>query len=120
MLIQVVLFIPLQDSLGISKDTLCTKGSNITFTAIESTAGDIYKWYNKVYIDFFSATNKTYPLTNLQMTDASKYYCAITNSSVPNLTLYTRKITLAVSSTTGIQENILSATYQDISNLYNW
>jgi Leucine-rich repeat (LRR) protein len=91
-----------QDSIEISlKDTLDAGGS---FTAVANTDAhplNIYKWYkdNQALSPdprFSGITSDTLIISPLQIADAGSYYCEITNSQAPDLTLYRRTISLSV------------------------
>jgi Leucine-rich repeat (LRR) protein len=91
-----------QDSIEISlKDTLDV-GNN--FSAVANTNADpynIYQWFkNDIALSadprFSGITSDTLVIYPLQLADTGSYYCKITNSLVPGLTLYRRTISLYV------------------------
>jgi hypothetical protein len=98
----------IQDSIGVKKDTICNESTAISFVVNDNALYNNYQWY-KDGILISSATTSTYSLTSLMQTDAGSYHCAITNSLVPNLTVYSRPVKLLVSALTGIERNTLSS-----------
>ncbi|WP_396632239.1 thrombospondin type 3 repeat-containing protein [Maribacter sp. R86514] len=55
-----------------------------------------YQW-RKNEIDIINANQSTFSITGLKTTDSGVYDCVITNTNLPELTLYKNKITLNVS-----------------------
>jgi Leucine-rich repeat (LRR) protein len=103
-----------QDSIEISsKDTLDAGGS---FTAVANTDADpfnIYKWYKDnqaLSLDprFSGITSNILVISPLQTADAGSYYCEITNSHAPDLTLYRRTISLSVNNISTVLPSVPS------------
>ena len=86
-----------QDTAGISHTIYQTPGSDYTiyidFDAdVENSS---YAWYKDGnYI--ITTTDGSLSLTNLQNADAGDYTCQVTNSTLPDLTLHTKSITLVI------------------------
>jgi Leucine-rich repeat (LRR) protein len=82
-----------QDSIG-TTETL-TKSEGEAFNYILTTGGtqNQYKWY-KDGVLLPLQTTETLNINNLTVADAGNYYCEVTNTAVPGLTLTSRQITL--------------------------
>lgn len=96
-----------QDSIGIRIDTTGNTGQDFTFTVSCGGTNNMYKWYkNNTLIPL--ATTSAYTISNLQQTDAGSYFCAVTNTVAPNLTIYSRPTSLSVSFPSDVRENEIS------------
>lgn len=92
-----------QDSIGISTDTVRNVGEDFKFEASCGGTYNQYQWYkNNILLP--SATSTTYTIPSLQKSDEGVYICAITNTVVIGLTIYSRPIKLHVSTITGKED----------------
>lgn len=90
-----------QDSVNAAMDTIVKK--NMPFEIIASVGGSAneYQWYhNDESIE--GATDSIISISNVELADRGKYTCAITNSLVPDLTLWRRSVNLYVDTTNSI------------------
>ncbi|MDX1477846.1 MAG: T9SS type A sorting domain-containing protein [Saprospiraceae bacterium] len=97
-----------QDSLLQPATHELATGATISIDA--GTGGDhtSYTWYhNGVVID--GATGRTLTITDFQPDDAGAYYCAATNSMLPDLTLYRSVVHLQPEGTTGTRDHAVAA-----------
>ena len=88
-----------QDSVDILIDTTVTEQSQISIKALvdyNPLIGDNYHWYFDTTSIVSSAAN-SYSITCMDSSEAGTYYCAITNSQLPLLTLYRRVTILNIS-----------------------
>jgi Leucine-rich repeat (LRR) protein len=86
-----------QDSIGVSTTQQASPGENLILSIENYFAGpsDRYQWYKNA-ASIPGATSATLNLTGLQLSDAGKYCCKITNPVASELTLYSRAITVQV------------------------
>jgi Leucine-rich repeat (LRR) protein len=86
-----------QDSIGVNKTESAFTSDSITFSIQNYYPGlsDKCQWYkNNLLIQ--GATNSTFKISKLQLSDAGKYYCQVTNPVAKELTLRSKQITLQV------------------------
>lgn len=88
-----------QDSVGTTQSVSKTKGESYSYYLEIGGEHNIYKWY-KDDVLLALQTSATLNLTDLELDDNGVYRCEVTNSIVPELTLYSRKITLDVDNAT--------------------
>ncbi len=86
-----------QDSIGSSKTIETAEGDAIELTIDNYYPGfsDKYQWYKNEKL-LSGETEANLMFANIQLTDAGKYYCKITNPVATELTLTSRKFTLNV------------------------
>ncbi|QGY46221.1 T9SS type A sorting domain-containing protein [Maribellus comscasis] len=84
-----------QDSIGVSTLQQASPGENLILFIENYFAGpsDQYQWF-KNGNSIPGATLATLDLTELQLSDAGRYYCKISNPIATELTLYSRAITV--------------------------
>jgi hypothetical protein len=92
-----------QDSIGITSDISINKGSSFTFTVSCGGTYNQYQWYKGNSI-IPTATSTSYTIPSLQQSDDGSYTCAVTNTVVTGLTIYSRPIKLHVSTLTDVDE----------------
>jgi Leucine-rich repeat (LRR) protein len=93
-----------QDSIGVKRYTNLYVGEDITFTVTCGGSNNQYQWYrNNTPIPL--ATNNTYFKSNLNTANAGSYFCKVTNTIAPALTIYSRPIILSISTPTGFNED---------------
>ena len=93
-----------QDSIGILETDSLNAGDNFY---VDATAGynsfNSYQWYkNNLALSSdsrISASSDSLVISFVQPSDSGSYYCSITNSQAPDLTLYLRKTYLSVANT---------------------
>ena len=95
-----------QDSVNYNIDTTIYFHDTISLMTNVGGTQNIYQWYKNGNI-INGATDSVYTINEISTSDSGKYTCAITNSIVPNLTLWRRTITLHIDTSTGI--NSISA-----------
>ena len=84
-----------QDSIGINKDTTVNINSAFTFSITCGGAHNQYQWYKDNNI-IPTATSSTYTIPSLQQSDGGSYTCAVSNTVVTGLTIYSRPINIKV------------------------
>jgi len=110
-------YIP-QDKLSQDQMLLVNLGDSQTLHAVASGNNNQYQWFfNNTLIP--GATNATLELSNLQNQDFGIYKCAVTNTTVTDLTLETGNITIALDPTQHPDYNALIALY-NATNGANW
>jgi Leucine-rich repeat (LRR) protein len=95
-----------QDSIGTQNDFLRSAGEDISFNVSVGGANNQYQWY-KDNLLIPSATSSTLSISDLQYSDNGSYICAITNTIVPGLTIFSRTQNLTVSGPTDINSDNL-------------
>jgi Leucine-rich repeat (LRR) protein len=101
-----VIYFP-QDSIGLKQDIIRNINETYSFTIFCGGDHNLYQWY-KDEIVIPAATNSTYTIPYIQQSDKGTYFCAVTNTLVTNLTIYSRPTKLAVSLCTDIDEYSIS------------
>ncbi len=86
-----------QDSIGESQDTTIPKGSNFTISISVGGENNQYQW-KKNGIVISGATDNSYTISSAETGDEGSYVCSITNTVATELTLYSRPVTVTVSS----------------------
>ncbi len=86
-----------QDSIGTTESIEKIAGESYSYELQVGGANNQYQWY-KDDVALPTQTSATLNLTNLAETDAGVYSCEVTNTVVTGLTLYSREITVDVSS----------------------
>ncbi|NWF90019.1 MAG: T9SS type A sorting domain-containing protein [Ignavibacteriaceae bacterium] len=93
-----------QELLGEERDTTINHGSNFEFSVSVGGSANQYQWI-KDGDDIPGAQSNSYIITSADSTDAGSYICRITNTLANNLTLYTNRIQLNVSTSVDASEN---------------
>jgi len=82
-----------QDSIGIGGVFLLDKGESFTITLEEDSPINSYQWYfNEEVIQ--SETDRSIEIIGLDRESAGNYRCEVTNSQVPELTLFSKNTAL--------------------------
>ena len=84
-----------QDSVGESKDTIITKGANLTMSVSVGGENNLYQWKKDGSV-ISGATDTSYTISSVSISDAGSYTCEITNTVVTELTLSSRPVNVAV------------------------
>jgi hypothetical protein len=84
-----------QDSVGESKDTIITRGSNFTMSVSVGGENNRYQWKKNGSV-ISGATDTSYTISSAEIGDAGSYICEITNTVATGLTLYSRPVTVTV------------------------
>ncbi len=86
-----------QDSIGESKTEIAYTNDSIIFSIQNyyPAPSDKYQWY-KNNSAIHGAINSTLKISNLQLSDAGKYFCKVTNPVAKELTLKSKLISLSV------------------------
>ncbi len=112
-----------QDSIGENQTFIKNDGEAFTYSLVTGGTQNSYQWYrNGELLD--SQTDAMLDLGNVTLADGGYYYCEVTNSLVPGLTLTSKKISLLINGQIQIALNtgwnIFSApVLPDDSNLKN-
>lgn len=98
-----------QDSIGEERTEILVPNTdyNIDLEIDENVSDNVYDWYKDgTYLQQNIGANEL-ELTNLQLSDEGIYTCIITNAGAPDLTLYSRTITLILctQATDAVSEN---------------
>ncbi len=85
-----------QNKINSIEELSVIEGENISFSVTGLTSvNNTYQWYlDNAMIS--GATNATYEITDAEATDEGVYFCEISNTNVPNLTLQRNNINLDV------------------------
>ena len=86
-----------------------TVGSTVTLTVIDESENNSYQWIRNGEV----FTGETNSQLSYDVSDASTYYCEVTNSAYPDLTLYT----VAVGQ--NLTQGVLTSHYNALVDLYN-
>ncbi len=87
-----------QDSIGEERTEILVPNTNysIDLEIDENVSDNVYDWYKDgVFLQQNIGDNELL-LTNLQISDEGVYTCLITNAGAPDLTLYSRPVTLTL------------------------
>jgi len=84
-----------QDYIGTSATFIKNEGDNFSDTLSTGGTQNNYQWYKDGEI-LSTQTDSILLINNLTAADAGKYYCKVTNTLVPGLTLTSREITLTM------------------------
>ncbi len=111
-------YIP-QDSIGITKIETGKTGETITLSLTNYYPGpsDQYQWFKNNSV-IQNATHATLELSDLNLADAGKYFCKITNPVADKLTLNSRTITIQVLENFE-NSNIPVSEYETLVEIYN-
>jgi Leucine-rich repeat (LRR) protein len=93
-----------QDSIGVKMDIIRNTGEDYTFVVNCGGAHNFYTWYKNNH-EIAGATNSTYTINNLTLSDAGLYRCKVSNTEVTDLDIYSRPIRLIVSGTVDVERN---------------
>lgn len=93
-----------QDSVGTRKDTTVSAGARLEFSAEIGGTANQYQWY-KDAVEIEGAQDSVYTIGSASESDAGEYICHITSDIVADLTLYSRPVTVRVSTESGIAES---------------
>lgn len=85
----------LQADFGAYQDTLFVKGNLLKIKIKRDAAGDQYQWF-KEGSELEGSRTYFYQKSNLQLDDAGDYACRVRNPAVPNLDIYSKRITVRV------------------------
>jgi len=112
-----------QDSVGIKQDTTITAGDGFTMSAVVGGSANQYQWF-KDGEKISSATDSCCTIMSADSADQGVYYCHITNTIAPDLTLFSRSITVHVSDQVGVRRTESSvpqnyALYPNFPNPFN-
>ncbi|MBK9982768.1 MAG: hypothetical protein IPP15_10150 [Saprospiraceae bacterium] len=111
-----------QDSIGTSYTATLTYGDDykIFFGIDDTVTTNVYTWYKDgAPLGVINGQNFL-KLTSLQSLDEGVYTCEVTNPHVPELTLYSRPVTIRLVSTCRERDSLaLVALYQNTEGL-NW
>jgi hypothetical protein len=81
---------------GVGADiTLNVNDTNIDRDANDTAMNNIYQWY-KDNVAVTGSNGANYTITNTQVSDSGDYFCEITNSILPDLTIVRAPITLLI------------------------
>ncbi len=86
-----------QDSIGTLVDTLVAAGSNVSFDRTVGGSANQYQWYRNGTM-LQGQTNATLTLNSVGTSDAGTYHVEVTSPLAPDLTLFSRNITLNIGS----------------------
>ncbi|MDZ7721566.1 MAG: immunoglobulin domain-containing protein [candidate division KSB1 bacterium] len=95
-------YIP-QDSIGSRRDTTINEGEALELSVTVGGSANRYQWY-KDDAEIDGAQDSVFTIAAVSESDAGKYICHITSSTVTDLTLYSRPVTVSVSTESGIDE----------------
>jgi len=112
-----------QDSIGQKKDTTLVIGDNLTLSVTVGGNANAYQWM-KDEVDISGATNTTFEIPAVALSDSGSYVCKITNTIATELTLYSRPCNVTVLEESGIgndlnqipEEFVLSQNYPNPFN----
>jgi hypothetical protein len=94
-----------QDSVGASYQLEVPAGGTIEHTVdVEHTEGNTYRWFRNGWVAVEGQNSRTLSIENADAGDAGTYICLIDNTFLPQLTLYSRLLSVAVG-TTSVEEN---------------
>ncbi len=82
-----------QDSIGVAQEFTKNEGETLSYTLTTGGTQNSYQWYKDGDI-LVSKTSETLGINNITAADAGNYYCEVTNTLLPGLTLTSREITL--------------------------
>jgi Leucine-rich repeat (LRR) protein len=85
-----------QDSISVSETITKNEGETFSYTLTTGGTQNDYQWFKDGEI-LPLQTSSTIDINNLTAADAGIYYCEVTNTLVPGLTLTSREITLKIS-----------------------
>jgi Leucine-rich repeat (LRR) protein len=88
-----------QDSVGETKKLIKNSGEDLIYTIDVGGHYNEYQWY-KNGVKLVSQTTKSLTINDLKYSDSGNYFCEVTNSIVPGLTLTCRIVTLQVAPST--------------------
>lgn len=84
-----------QDDIGIEQYPLRNTGQDYTFSVVCGGSNNVYQWYkDEVLIPM--ATNDSFVITDIKLSDAGTYSCRINNTVAPSLTIYSKPVKLSV------------------------
>lgn len=112
-----------QDSVGEEQDTTIAPGTDLTISVVVGGTANQYQW-QKNEVNISGANQNTYVIAAATDADAGVYCCKITNTIVPNLTLYRRVVRVTVTGGMGVAnpENLnprVFALHQNFPNPFN-
>lgn len=87
-----------QDSIGQSETVLLLPGASYTIDLMvdEGINTNVYTWFKDgLFYQTLNGVNEL-TFTNLQSSDAGTYTCEVSNAAAPDLTLYSRPVTLTL------------------------
>lgn len=96
-----------QNVIGVVSRDSIPAGSSVEFSAVTSGANNLYQW-KRNNSNVTGGTSGIFSISSLNRQTMGEYYCEITNSVVPNLTLQTGKKT--VLATADLSGNIKTST----------
>lgn len=108
-----------QDSVGNELTTAAAINSSYTMSVAVGGSQNNYQWFFNHIYPIPGATSDQYTIPNVTQADIGLYHCKITSDSVPNLTLYSRPITLSITSnTTAVNNEENIKVFPSITNDY--
>ncbi len=81
-------------------DRIIQSGASSQFNALTSAAGNQYQWF-KDDVAIGGATSQSFTITNAGRPSFGSYYAQVTNSSLPGLTLTTKRYNIKVKANVG-------------------
>lgn len=93
-----------QDSVGAANELQVPVGGTIEHTVeVEHAEGNTYRWFRNGWVVVEGQNSRTLSIENADAGDAGTYICLIDNALLPQLTLYSRPLSVAVG-TTSVEE----------------
>ncbi len=92
-----------QDSVGEAQDTTVTEGESLNLSVTVGGTANHYQWFNGG-VEIVDSDSSTFIIEAVTLSDSGVYSCQITNTLAPDLTLYSRPITVHVSSGVGVSD----------------
>ncbi|MEJ2355876.1 MAG: T9SS type A sorting domain-containing protein [candidate division WOR-3 bacterium] len=84
-----------QDSVGESRDTIITKGTDFTMSIFVGGENNLYQWKKDGSV-ISGAADTSYTINSASISDAGSYICEITNTVATDLTLYSKPVNVVV------------------------
>lgn len=95
-----------QDSVCNNIDTVIHLNNTVSIVTTVGGTHNYYQWYHNGNA-IINANDSILTINNFTTADTGKYICSITNSIVPNLTLWRRTIYLRLDTLNSVKENLL-------------
>ena len=107
-----------QDSVGTGQDTVLVYGASLVLSVEVGGTVNQYQW-TKDGVDVPGATDDTLSITSVVFADSGSYVLRVTNTIVPDLTLYSRPVKLSIATSLETDSLALVALY-DSTDGANW
>ena len=112
-----------QDSISEKLDTTISAGLSLTLSVEVGGTANVYQW-TKDGSDISGATENTFTIDSVDVSDTGTYICEITNTIASELTLYSKEMNVTVEGAVGVEdtENKIPtefALYQNYPNPFN-